>query len=307
MPWNGSGTYSPPVATFPEVNGTVIDANRYNPTISDLAAGITACLAKDGQNVPVTNLPMGGFKHTGANVAANSGEYVTFNQAGAKFPGLGIGTAPFPWTESAIDLSTTGAVWGSSGGVAIGYNTYYDAAFKAKITEAGGLLALGSSGLRWLYAASVSAGAAQTLVEVFSITSKGVQSGLPPSFYRSRALSSATASSGTTEAATYSSEVYDINGDFNPTTGRFTAPANGVYLLTWAAQANGGGTSNVTSFARVNGSAPNYGVVVATNNSIQAAGSAIIPMTAGQYLSIWMTVTGGLACLIDEFTVTRIA
>lgn len=81
MPWNGSGTYSPPPASFPEVNGTVIDAGRYNPTITDAASGITNAIAKDGQNVPVANLPMGGFKHTGAADAAAAGQYAVYAQA----------------------------------------------------------------------------------------------------------------------------------------------------------------------------------------------------------------------------------
>lgn len=80
MTWNGSGTYSPPPATFPEVNGTVIDAGRYNPTILDLAAGITAALAKNGENTPTANLSMGGFKHTAAADASANGHYVVYGQ-----------------------------------------------------------------------------------------------------------------------------------------------------------------------------------------------------------------------------------
>lgn len=81
MAWNGAGVYSPPAATFPEQNGTIVDANRYNPTILDLAAGITNAVAKDGQNIPTNNLPMGGLKHTGAGNAAAVGEYLTYGQA----------------------------------------------------------------------------------------------------------------------------------------------------------------------------------------------------------------------------------
>ena len=81
MPWNGSGVYTPPAASFPEVNGTVIDAGRYNPTLNDVAAGITNCLAKDGQNTPTANIPMGGFKFTGAANAAGAGELVTYDKA----------------------------------------------------------------------------------------------------------------------------------------------------------------------------------------------------------------------------------
>lgn len=83
MAWSGSGTYSLPPAYSPEVNGTTIDAVRYNGLTSDVASGITACLAKNGENVPTANLPMGGFKHTGAADASATGQYIAFNQATA--------------------------------------------------------------------------------------------------------------------------------------------------------------------------------------------------------------------------------
>lgn len=83
MPWSGAGTYSLPPAYSPEVNGTTVDAVRYNGLTSDVASGITAALAKNGENVPTANLPMGGFKHTGAADASATGQYIAFNQATA--------------------------------------------------------------------------------------------------------------------------------------------------------------------------------------------------------------------------------
>lgn len=83
MPWNGSGSYVLPPAYSPEVNGTVIDAVRYNGLTTDVASGISNALAKDGQNVPTANLPMGGFKHTGAADANSSGQYLVYGQSTA--------------------------------------------------------------------------------------------------------------------------------------------------------------------------------------------------------------------------------
>lgn len=52
MPFNGSGTASPPnPPTFPAVSGQVIEAAKFNATINDLYACLTQCLAKDGQTV----------------------------------------------------------------------------------------------------------------------------------------------------------------------------------------------------------------------------------------------------------------
>lgn len=83
MAWNGLGAYVKDPAYSPEVNGTIVDAVRYNGLTSDIAAGITACLAKNGENVPTANLPMGGFKHTGAAAATAAGQYLTWGQGAA--------------------------------------------------------------------------------------------------------------------------------------------------------------------------------------------------------------------------------
>lgn len=92
MAWNGIGTFVLDPAFSPEVNGNVIDAVRYNGLFNDLALGLTATLAKNGENTPTANLPMGGYKHTGAAPATAAGQYVTFEQA----TGLGIGVGVIP-------------------------------------------------------------------------------------------------------------------------------------------------------------------------------------------------------------------
>lgn len=80
MAWNGLGQFVLNPLYSPEINGNIIDAVRYNGLTSDLAAGITASIAKNGENVPIANLPMGGFKHTGAAAATAAGQYVEFDQ-----------------------------------------------------------------------------------------------------------------------------------------------------------------------------------------------------------------------------------
>jgi len=112
MPWSGAGTYSPPAASFPEVNGTLIDAGRYNPTITDLAAGITAALAKNGENSPTANLPMAGFRHSGAGDASVAGQYLVFGQATAgslTTLGLSLGAVGAPSLFFTGDTNT--GVW----------------------------------------------------------------------------------------------------------------------------------------------------------------------------------------------------
>lgn len=177
MPWNGSGTYAPPAASFPEVPGTTIDAARFNATVNDLASGITAALAKNGENAATANLPMGGFKHTGAAVAANANEYVTWNQTGVKFPALGIGTTSSAWGGTgfyAIDIGPRSALFSDPTGVNIGANTYYDGTnYRAKETAAGAIITAADGALAFFTMASASAGAIQTTVERFRITVDG--------------------------------------------------------------------------------------------------------------------------------------
>lgn len=55
MPFNGSGTYSPPSPpTFPAVSGTKIRSSYFNSVINDLATALSNCVARDGQST-ITN------------------------------------------------------------------------------------------------------------------------------------------------------------------------------------------------------------------------------------------------------------
>lgn len=91
MPFNGSGTFTL-VAGNPVVTGTVISSTVHNNTTSDFATGFTNCVTRDGQSAALSNLPMGGFKHTGASSASATGEYLTYGQTGASLSSLTVGT-----------------------------------------------------------------------------------------------------------------------------------------------------------------------------------------------------------------------
>jgi len=60
--------------------GIGIEAGRHDTQDDDFASGIDNCIAKDGQNSATANLPMGGFKHTGAADASSNDEYTTQGQ-----------------------------------------------------------------------------------------------------------------------------------------------------------------------------------------------------------------------------------
>jgi len=104
MSWNGSGTYSLPALYFPEAPGNLVDSARYNGTLNDIATGLNVALARDGQNAATANLPMGGFKHTGAVAAAGTGEYLLYGQTGAS-----LAAPAFTGVMTAEDITTTGS------------------------------------------------------------------------------------------------------------------------------------------------------------------------------------------------------
>ena len=60
MAWNGSGTYSRPVTTVsPATGGTTIDVADQNTYTADVAAGVNACLAKNGENAATGDINLG--------------------------------------------------------------------------------------------------------------------------------------------------------------------------------------------------------------------------------------------------------
>lgn len=80
MPRNGSGVYSLPAGN-PVVTGTTISSSGWaNPTLSDIAAALSASIAVDGQTVPTANLPMGNFRHLNVANGQNANEYATVGQ-----------------------------------------------------------------------------------------------------------------------------------------------------------------------------------------------------------------------------------
>lgn len=79
-PYNGSGTFTPYTPGNPAVPGTVISSTAYNSTQSDIAAGLSNAVTRDGQSPPSANLPMGGKKLTGLAAGAIAGDSLRWEQ-----------------------------------------------------------------------------------------------------------------------------------------------------------------------------------------------------------------------------------
>lgn len=65
MSFNGNGVFLINTAGQPVVSGTTISSSVFNALTADLAAGLSNCMTKDGQQTITANIPMGGFKFTG--------------------------------------------------------------------------------------------------------------------------------------------------------------------------------------------------------------------------------------------------
>jgi hypothetical protein len=83
VPLNGSGTYTLPGPQYPAVSGALILAATRNTIDADIAAAISTAFFKDGQSTPTANLPLGGFRFTGAGDAVGAQEYLTKAQVAA--------------------------------------------------------------------------------------------------------------------------------------------------------------------------------------------------------------------------------
>ena len=79
MARNGSGTYTLPAGN-PVTTGTTISSTWANNTLNDIGNAMTASLAYDGQTVPVANLPMGSYIHTGVGNATARTNYAASGQ-----------------------------------------------------------------------------------------------------------------------------------------------------------------------------------------------------------------------------------
>lgn len=81
MPWNGAGLFTRLRSwVTDQTNGLSIQADLMDTDTNDIAAGIQGCLAKNGENAPTANLPMGGFKHTGVADGAARTHYASLGQ-----------------------------------------------------------------------------------------------------------------------------------------------------------------------------------------------------------------------------------
>jgi hypothetical protein len=86
MAFNGSGVFQRLYSwTNDALAGIKIRADRMDNEMNGMATGLSTCITKNGQTTITANLPMSGFKHTGAAVASARTDYA---QAGQLVDGI---------------------------------------------------------------------------------------------------------------------------------------------------------------------------------------------------------------------------
>lgn len=125
MPFNGSGSFSPPAANYPAVTGTTATAADRNAIDADFASGLSNTITKDGQTTPTANIPLGANKITG--LAAGAAATDAANIANLQ-NGTGIYVATVGGTADVITLTPNPAITAYAAGqrfsfIASGANT----------------------------------------------------------------------------------------------------------------------------------------------------------------------------------------
>ncbi len=80
MSFNGTGTFQLNSGGLPYVTGTTISSTVANNLNTDLAAGLSTCITKDGQTTVTANLPMATFRHTNVGAATARTDYARASQ-----------------------------------------------------------------------------------------------------------------------------------------------------------------------------------------------------------------------------------
>jgi hypothetical protein len=79
----------------------------------------------------------------------------------------------------------------------------------------------------------------------------------------------------------YNDEVYDIGGDFNVSTGIFTAPVDGTYLIQGSVYSNTAGTTWTQAWLAVNGARAEYTDMMGNDGDLFISTTHIVKLSAG--------------------------
>lgn len=298
MSFDGSGTYNR-VPGSAYTNGTTNDGSELDAEMNDLATALSLCLPRDGQAAATGNLPMGGYKLTGAGAGSSNQDSIIYAQAVGygMLPNLSLTatvgssaltiavkgrdgndpsatnpiTVPFrsatatAGTWTAVSITSALSVVVSSGST-LGHGSAEKAySFVYLINNSGTAeLAISSKFFGWNGIASTTAeggaGAADTSTVMYSTTSRasvpyrciamltdtqttaGTWAAVPTAIDLApfdlpeisfSANKNATNQTGIADAMptklTFTTEAYDVSGDYDATNSKLIAPMPGRY------------------------------------------------------------------------------
>lgn len=81
MPFDGTGVFNRIYSWATDAaNGVLVRSDRMDTDTNDIAAGLSMCITKDGQQTLTANIPMSGFKFTGLGAGVSPADSVTYSQ-----------------------------------------------------------------------------------------------------------------------------------------------------------------------------------------------------------------------------------
>ena len=114
MSYNGSGTFTINTAGNPVVTGTAISSTSFNGTMTDIAAGLSNAITRDGQSPATANIPMGSNKFTGLSAGNAAGNSLRFEQLFSQGTPVAMSSAATvdigAQTSTAVEISGTVAI-----------------------------------------------------------------------------------------------------------------------------------------------------------------------------------------------------
>ena len=110
MGWNGSGQFTRNYSWINDAaNNIPITASRVDADMNDVVGnGLNNCITRDGQGGPTANLPMNGFRHTGASNGVALSDYATMGQIIGLAPLVSPNFSGIPLGPTAANGTATG-------------------------------------------------------------------------------------------------------------------------------------------------------------------------------------------------------
>lgn len=314
MSRNGSGVYTLPAGN-PVVTLTQISSTWANTTLSDIATELTNSIDKGGRTAPTANLPMAGYKHTGAGAAAVSGQYLVYGQASASLTDLAVTagmlsvTRPTAGTAGYFSITNTAEatqhyIGADSGDTPnIGYYAMNWGTGSAQLDfRMGGTtvsetkMSLGHTGNLTLTGTATIGG---NVVVTGHVTSANACVFASDGGTQTRSSTTFAIMNG------FTTEAIDIGAAFASST--FTAPVAGTYFLTYSTNCEGaggpvrGGVRPYKNGGAIAGFLTKLGYSGGTAEPVNISDSGYVTLAANDTVALYAQRVGGsVDCYFSE-------